>query len=86
MGKEYVCICCFDSLDDVVDPYYVNFRFQIPGQKTPEQILIANVCDKCAKASDDPARFPVVEALILARVIRTEHPDMLFTPEDRKDG
>lgn len=77
-----ICCCCFDKLDKSKEEAFVNFRYQIPGQMKPEQILIAVVCDPCAKESDDPKLFPVIEALINAKMIRLQHPDLIFTPKE----
>ncbi len=48
-------------------------------------MLVAVVCIDCGNEADDKRMFPVVEALINARVIRVEHSDMVFTPRERKD-
>lgn len=75
-----LCTCCGKDLPDKSQLAYVNFRYQVPTEGIPEQILVAATCDICAKEADDANIFPVIEALILARVIRLEYPDKVFTP------
>lgn len=84
MAKEKnevdLCCSCGVELPDEKEVFFVNFRYQIPGEDKPEQILVAATCDPCAKEAEDPNTFPVIEALINARIIRIEHPDRSFKP------
>lgn len=74
-------LCCACGKELPGDPdQFVNFRYQVPGDGLPEQILVAATCDKCAKEAEDPNTFPVVELLINARIIRIEHPERSFKP------
>ena len=85
MGNISICLCCMSDLTLIQEPFMVNFRYQVPGEGKPEVIVIAEVCDKCAKESDDPSKFPALECIILCRVIRLEHEEKLFTPQKRAD-
>lgn len=85
MGVTDLCCCCGKELTDPKEHSYVNFRFQIPCTDSLEQVLVAVVCPQCATDSDNPKMFPIIEALINAKIIRIEKPDLLFTPKDRKD-
>jgi NMD protein affecting ribosome stability and mRNA decay len=82
MSKDSLDLCCAcgKELPNEQELCYVNFRYMVPGEQTPERILVAATCDKCAKESEDPNAFPVIEALILARVLRIEYPDRVFRP------
>lgn len=75
-----LCCACGKDLPDERMLCFVNFRFQVPGAGMPEQILVAATCDACAKEAEDPNQFPVIEALINARVIRLENPERTFRP------
>ncbi len=75
-----LCCCCGKLLPDEHELCYVNFRYQVPGDNLPEKILVAATCDACAKDAEDINTFPVIECMILARVIRLENPDRKFTP------
>lgn len=79
-----ICCSCREEVDQS-EPFYVNFRYQVPTVAIPEKVMIAMVCDQCAKESDDKAKFPVIEAMILTLLIRINHPDKMFTPEKRAD-
>lgn len=72
-----VCCCCAADLQGQHE--YVKFRYQVPG-KTAEQVMTAAVCPTCAQESDTKVLFPVIEALLNARIIRMEYPDLKFTP------
>ena len=74
-----ICICCGVDISDPASQEYVRFRYQIPGHPT-ENILTAVVCHTCADDSDNKLKFPAIEALINARVIRIENPNIKFTP------
>ncbi len=75
-----LCCACGKELPNENELAYVNFRYQVPGDNKPEQILVAATCDKCAKEAEDINLFPVLEVLINARVIRIENPDRSFKP------
>lgn len=75
-----LCCACGIELPNEHELAFVNFRYQVPGDDKPEQILVAATCDKCAKDAEDPSTFPVIEVLINARIIRIEHPDRSFKP------
>ena len=85
MGKIDLCCCCGVEMVDPKTHCYVNFRYQVPGSMESEAVLVAVVCGQCASDSDNPLMFPLVEALINAKIIRIEHTDKTFTPSDRKD-
>ncbi len=72
-------------MPDSKDHHFVNFRYQVPQSGQNEAVLVAVVCVECGLEADDKKKFPVIEALINARIIRVEHSDMMFTPKDRKD-
>ena len=76
-----LCCACGKELPNEKEFCYVNFRYQVPGLDKPEEILVAVACDKCAKESEDINTFPVIEALINARLVRISHPDKSFIPE-----
>ncbi len=75
-----LCCCCGKELPNEQDMFYINFRYQVPGIDKEERILVSAVCDKCSKEAEDPNQFPVIEALINARVIRIAHPEKSFVP------
>ena len=75
-----LCCSCGKELPNENELAFVNFRYQVPGDNKPEQILVAATCDSCAKEAEDINMFPVVEALINARIIRIEYPDRSFKP------
>lgn len=79
-----ICCACRKELDNV-EHFYVNFRYQVPTMGMPEKVMIATICDVCAKESDDPSKFPAIEAMILTLLIRINHPDKMFTPDKRAD-
>ncbi len=78
-----ICCACGKDMPDENDLAFVNFRYQVPGSGVPEQILVASTCDACAKDAEDINHFPVIEALINARLIRIEFPDKSFVPEGK---
>lgn len=76
-----LCLSCCKEIIDQRDVCYTNFRYEVPGSGQGDKILVAVVCPVCAKDSDDPALFPVIEVLINTKVIRIENPSLLFTPK-----
>lgn len=82
MGKVDLCCCCGKEMPDIKEHSYVNFRYQVPTLDLAEAVLVAVVCQSCAVEANSPNLFPVVEAFINARVIRIEHPEMVFTPRE----
>ena len=80
MADVDICLSCTSELPEPSRHKYVNFRYEVPG--TPGQnILVACVCEQCAIDANDPLKFPGMEAIINARAIRFEHPDLVFTPK-----
>lgn len=78
--KIDLCCACGVELPDENELAFVSFRYQVPGDNKSEHVLVAVTCDKCSKEAEDPKQFPVIEALINARVIRIENPDRSFKP------
>lgn len=85
MSRIDMCCSCLAEIKDARNQCVTKFRYQVPTLGVAEQLLTAVVCPKCAKDCDDPALFPVVEAMINTLIIRIENQNMLFTPEKRMD-
>lgn len=75
-----ICASCTKELPDTSCHHFVNFRYEVPGSGKGEAVLVAVVCDMCAKDADNPLAFPALEAIINARIIRIENADSVFTP------
>jgi hypothetical protein len=70
------CCACKEVLEEG-EGELVSCTLTVPGQ--PEMRVAANVCYSCA---DDYEKYPaMIEALINARIIRVQYPELKFTPE-----
>ena len=82
--KADLCCSCGEQLGEPATQCYIKFRYQIPGTEAAN-VLVAVVCPTCAADAENPAKFPVVESMINAKIIRIENDSLIFTPENRKD-
>ena len=81
MSKDLgVCLYCDKTIPDGIPEHAVQFRYEIPGTDRAPSILMAETCEECSKLADDPKLFPVIEAILNAKIIRLANPDLEFTP------
>ena len=74
------CCCCGNDVANAGGMHFVKVDYIVPDFGIKKEFM-AVVCWYCYRDSNTVTLSPVVEALINAKVIRFQYPDLLFTPK-----
>jgi hypothetical protein len=81
MGSNLCCSCAEEVPHTKL--VYLPFKYNVPGvPEDKDKEAAALVCEECFSEANNPALYPVHEALINCNLIRVELPSKRFTPKD----